>query len=104
MALIKRTYGLPKNVLESFEAQVPAGQRGVLLARLVQDWLDRRRRAHLRQEIAEGCAAMAEVNLETEKEFHPLEEEVYRVLEEQSPARRRSARASRSGRRIGTSR
>ena len=30
----------------------------------------------LRQNIIEGCREMWDVNVETEREFHPLEEEV----------------------------
>jgi hypothetical protein len=30
----------------------------------------------LRRELIEGCREMAEILLETEREFHPLEEEV----------------------------
>ncbi|MCI0684049.1 MAG: hypothetical protein L0Y71_18220 [Gemmataceae bacterium] len=104
MASIKRTYAFPKTVLDPFEAAVPAGERGALLAGLVQEWLDRRRRAQLRQQIAEGCAAMADVYLQIEREYHPLEEEVERVLEEHPKARRRGARPARSRRRVGTGR
>jgi len=37
-------------------------------------------REQLRQDIIEGCREMAEVNLQIEREFHPLEEEVDRLL------------------------
>ena len=32
----------------------------------------------LRRDIIEGCREMADVHLETEREYHPLEEEVER--------------------------
>ena len=59
--------------------------------------LDRQRRDELRQEIIEGCREMADVYLELEREYHPLEEEVQRGLDALPPSRRRRARPVRSG-------
>jgi nitrate/TMAO reductase-like tetraheme cytochrome c subunit len=39
-------------------------------------WLDEQRREQLRREIIEGCHEMADVYLEIEQEYHPLEKEV----------------------------
>ena len=80
MAWIKRTFVIPKELVRRFEAEVPKGERNAVLVNLIQEWLDRRRRAQLRHDIAEGCAAMADLYLEIEKEYHPLAEEVDRVL------------------------
>jgi predicted RNase H-like HicB family nuclease len=43
--------------------------------------LDRQRREQLRKEIIEGCRDMADVYLEVEREYHPLEEDVERRQE-----------------------
>lgn len=80
MGLLKRTYTLPADTLEQFEQVVAAGQRSAVIAELLREWLDRQRREQLRREIIEGCREMAEVYLETEREYHPLEEEVHRGL------------------------
>lgn len=76
MRLVKRTYVLPPLALEEFERTVGAGERSAVIARLLQDWLESRRRVQLRQAIVEGCRDMAEVYREIEREYHPLEEEV----------------------------
>src|SRR5262249_6808721 len=92
MVLTKRTYVLPAKTLGSFEQLVPPGQRSATVALLLQEWLDRSRREKLRREIIEGCKNMADVYLEVEKEYHPLEEEVHRVMENSPKARRRRPR------------
>jgi hypothetical protein len=43
---------------------------------VLQEWIDRRRRAQLRREVIEGCRDMSAVYLEIEQTFHPLEEEL----------------------------
>lgn len=80
MGLLKRTYTLPSDTLEQFEQVVVSGQRSAVIAKLLREWLDRQRREQLRREIIEGCREMADVYLETEREYHPLEEEVQRGL------------------------
>lgn len=42
---------------------------------------ERRDKEALRQSIIEGCQEMWDVLLETEREFHPLDEEVERLLQ-----------------------
>lgn len=78
----KRTYVLPDATVERFERKVPAGSRSAVLAHLIDDWLEEERLRGLRQEIAEGCHDMADVYLELEADFHPLEEEVHRGIPE----------------------
>ena len=80
MALLKRTYSMPSDTLDAFEETVAPGKRSGVIAQLVDEWLDEQRRAKLREDIAEGCREMAEIYLEIEREFHPLEEEVSRDL------------------------
>lgn len=80
MELLKRTYTLPAGTLHEFEEIVVPGQRSSTIDFLLREWLGERRRAQLRQEIIAGCQAMADVYLEIEREYHPLEEEVLRAL------------------------
>jgi metal-responsive CopG/Arc/MetJ family transcriptional regulator len=80
MSLLKRTYSLPPETIEQFEQAVAPGQRSSVIADLLRAWLETRRRERLRREVIEGCHAMAEIYLQTEREFHPLEEEVHRAL------------------------
>lgn len=87
MALTKRTYALPTEVLTAFEEAVSPGKRSALIAKLLAEWLEEKRRELLRREIIEGCHEMAELYLETEKEWHPLEEEVQRALDPQPETR-----------------
>ncbi len=81
MALLKRTYVLPQDTLSQFEEVVSPRQRSATIDSLLREWLDRQRRERLRQEIIAGCEAMADIYLATEREYHPLEEEVQRGLD-----------------------
>lgn len=83
---------LPPESLTAFEAKVPAGQRSAVVAGLLRDWLDQQHRAELRGQIIAGCRDMAELYLEIDSAYHPLEEELHRGLEGQSKARRRGFR------------
>jgi hypothetical protein len=100
MRLVKRTYVLPPGTLQEFEKSVSAGERSAVIAQLLQDWLQGRKREQLRQAIIEGCREMAEVYREVEAEYHPLEEEVQHALENEPPAGRNRARAARPRRRV----
>lgn len=96
MGMPKRTFSLPADTLAEFEREVGRGRRASVIADLVRTWLEDRRRERLRREIIEGCREMADVYLETEREFHPLEEEVHRALDTESKKRGRRARSPRS--------
>lgn len=74
--LVKRTYSIPGAVAEDFERSVPVGKRSEVLAQLMRDWIDRRKREALRENVVAGCLEMADIQLETEQEFRRLEEEV----------------------------
>jgi len=80
MRMLKRTYALPVDTLEVFERKVLRGRRSSVVSKLVREWLDEQEREQLRAAVIEGCRDMAEIDLEIEREFHPLEEEVERVL------------------------
>lgn len=80
MELLKRTYSLPAETLLEFEQAVAPGKRSATLDSILRDWLAEKRRAQLRCEVIEGCQAMADVYLDIEREFHPLEEEVARAI------------------------
>jgi hypothetical protein len=95
MVMKKRTYGLPADAVESFEKAVPPGDRSAVVASMIRHWLAERQRKKLRAEVIEGCLDMAELYLGIEKEYHPLEEEVHRVLEEQPLSGRRGSRSTR---------
>jgi hypothetical protein len=95
MRLLKRTYTLPANTLKIFEQEVLPNQRDRIIAKLMRDWLDRPNREQLRSEVIEGCREMADVYLQIEQEFHPLEEEVHRALDAQPKTRRRRTRETR---------
>ena len=78
MRLLKRTYALPTDTVEQFERAVSSGKRSSIISNLIESWLEEQKRAQLRRDILEGCRDMSEVYLDTEKEYHPLEEEVER--------------------------
>jgi len=84
MQSLKRTYTLPADTLQRFEQAVVPGRRSATIDELLREWLDRQRRERLRQEVIEGCQAMADVYLAIERDYHPLEEEVHRALDVQS--------------------
>ena len=79
--IVKRTYSLPQTVLTVFEEAVEPGKRSAVIASLIQDWLEARRRETLRKVIIEGCSEMRDVYLEIEAEYHPLEEEAHRAID-----------------------
>lgn len=78
MELHKRTYTLPLDILERFERRVPRGQRSFVVSKIIEDWLDEQQRIELRADVIEGCREMAQVYLDVENDYHPLEEEIER--------------------------
>ena len=98
MRLLKRTYALRAKTVERFETRVALDNRNAVMDELLSDWLNRQEKERLRREIVEGCREMAGVYLQTELEFHPLEEEVVRGLDHQAKSRRRGAGSARSRR------
>ena len=87
MRLVKRTYVFPPSILDEFERTVGAGERSAVLARLVQEWLEMRKREQLRRDIIAGCREMAEVYRDVEREYHSLEEEVQHAIEKEPASR-----------------
>lgn len=81
MKKMKRTYSLPQPIVRTFETEVKSGKRSAVIAELIQNWLEEQRRERLRKSIIEGCRDMKDVYLEIEQEYHPLEEEVHRALD-----------------------
>ena len=94
MRLLKRTYVLPPDILQQFEHTVAAGKRSAVIAGLLHEWLDQQRRERLCRAVIEGCHAMADVYIEMERAYHPLEEEVHRALATQPQTRRPRARSA----------
>ena len=81
MEMVKRTYSLPLSIARAFEGEVESGNRSAVIAELIQNWLEIKRREQLRRAIIEGCREMSDVYLEIEGEYHPLEEEVHHALD-----------------------
>lgn len=104
MGLQKRTYTLPDSVVAPFERTVPTGKRSAIVAGVLNAWLEERQREALRANVVEGCREMADVYLEIERDFHPLEEEVQHGLDANPAARRNRPRASGPRRRVGARR
>ncbi|MEN6371273.1 MAG: hypothetical protein ABFD64_04590 [Armatimonadota bacterium] len=82
MAAVKRTYALPEETVREFEQAVTPGRRSTVLNKVMKDWLGEQKRMKLREQVAEGCREMWDVWLESEKEWHPLEEEAARKHDE----------------------
>jgi len=61
------------------QRRIPAGRRSGVIAESLGGWLEEQRRHRLRREVVEGCQEMADVYLELERAYHPLEEEVSRT-------------------------
>lgn len=80
MRLAKRTYSLPSKTVERFERRVGPGKRSNIVNELVERWVDEQEKAEIRSQVIEGCRDMEDVYLEIEKEFHALEEETDREL------------------------
>ncbi len=80
MRLAKRTYSLPIETLERFERRVGPGDRSAVIADLMDRWVNEHENAELRNQVIEGCREMDDVYLEMEQEFHALEEETDREL------------------------
>jgi metal-responsive CopG/Arc/MetJ family transcriptional regulator len=72
MSMIKRTFALPSDTLQEFEQIVSPEERNKVIAEALRDWLDKQK---LREAIIEGLHDMADILLEIEQEYHPLEEE-----------------------------
>ena len=81
MALLKRTYALPRESVEQFEQVVPAGSRSAVISKLLTEWIEEKRREVLRREIIDGCREMTGDYRQIEQEYHALEEEVERALD-----------------------
>jgi hypothetical protein len=65
----KRTYNFSEETIARFERLVPPGQRSQAVERLLLESVEEIERNRLREDIAEGLAAMADVNGETAKEW-----------------------------------
>jgi hypothetical protein len=100
MKSIKRTYALPEETIIRFERKVGVGKRSAVLTELLENWLSQAERKRLREEIIQGCRDMADVYLEVEREYHPLEEEVHRGLSGSAKTGRRHPGSARSRRRV----
>jgi len=80
--VVKKTYSLPEFIVKKFEKMTSKRERSKIISQLLQQWIENQEKQRLREQIIEGCKEMASVYLEIEKEMHPLEEEVERLLDE----------------------
>ena len=78
----ERTYVLPSEVLEQFEARVEPGKRGSFITSAIQKQLEEERLTELRARIIEGLhdAENEAVSLEIEREWAPLSDELWAQL------------------------
>lgn len=74
--VVKRTYAIPEDVAKDFESSIPAGKRSAVLVELMSEWIEKGKLDALRKNVIAGCLDMDDVQLELERDFHPLEEEV----------------------------
>ncbi|HLX61842.1 MAG TPA: hypothetical protein VKX17_11215 [Planctomycetota bacterium] len=81
MKLIERSFTLPEETVNALEEKVDRQRQGELLAELIQNWLNEQPKSSLRDEVIAGCIDMADVSIELERDFNPLEEEVHRGIE-----------------------
>jgi len=81
MKQLKRTYALPENTVSKFESEVQAGQRSGVIATLMDQYLEEKRKEELRRDIDEGCKAMWDEYLEIQREFHAIDQEALRAIE-----------------------
>jgi len=79
---MKKTYSLPKFLVQKFESITQKRERSNVISRLIERWIEEKEKEKLRKQIISGCKEMASVYLEIEREYHPLEEEVERVFGE----------------------
>ena len=81
MRLEKRTYTLPPDLLQKFERRLAPGERSSSLARIIEDWLAAREREELRQLVIEGCQEMRAEYEQTDREWSPAADQVWRDTE-----------------------
>ena len=79
MKTAKRTYALPANVIEKFEATVESGARSAMIATLVEKYLKEREKEEIRRSIEEGCRDMWDEYLEFAKQCEPMDAELDRA-------------------------
>ena len=72
MANRRLTFTLPSEIVKQFEREFPVSQRDSVMAEMMLKTVtDRRTRR--RADLVRGCREMADVYLQIEREFHPLE-------------------------------
>ena len=80
MRLTKRTYSLPGETVERFEAHIAPGRRSALVAELMDSWIRERDRIALRSDVVEGCKAMAQLNQATVLEWEAADDALWRTI------------------------
>lgn len=77
---IKKTYSLPKFIVQKFENIAQKRERSNVISMLIEKWIEEKEKEKLRRQIISGCKEMSSVYLEIERENHPLEEEAERIF------------------------
>jgi hypothetical protein len=81
MERTKRTFALPDSTVTRFEQEVKSSERDEVVARLIEQYLESRRRAALREDIAEGCKEMWDIYRETAREWESEDDRLLRSVE-----------------------
>jgi hypothetical protein len=81
MQNVKRTYALPEGTINRFEREVDAGRRSGVVADLIEQFLEEKRKEALRRDIEEGCREMNEIYKEVQREFETIDMETLRGIE-----------------------
>jgi metal-responsive CopG/Arc/MetJ family transcriptional regulator len=78
MALVKRTYSLPRELVTRFEKRIASGERSDFVAKLVAGWLDEQEREELRRQVIAGGTETADLYSEIDQDSHRISDEVWR--------------------------
>ena len=81
MKLAKRTYALPHKTIEQFEITVDSGRRSGVIAELISNYLENRKREALRADIEQGCRDMWDLYRDINKEWEPTDDALHRAIE-----------------------
>jgi hypothetical protein len=73
-------FDLPSDLAARLESAVPPGQRSAFIVEAIHTALRTLERDRLKAEMEECAREMYDEILQIEAEFHPLEEEIHRLL------------------------
>ena len=82
MELTRRTYALPPDIVAQFEEYVPSERRSDVVATLIEAWITKLDDESEQREIEDWVRDMDEIHLELEREFRPLDDEVWNTIDD----------------------